>query len=85
MAIQVPHFDDPKEKIAWIRAKTVELSQDHENPSIEEERASLDAVYKAALEEAGLTDWAPAENLKRPEDTDPFVDEHLAPSAEPTE
>lgn len=82
MAIQVPHFDDPKEKIAWIRAKTVELSQDHDNPTIEADRASLDAVYKAALEEAGLVDWTPAENLKRPEDTDPFVEEHLTSPTE---
>jgi hypothetical protein len=85
MAIQVPHFDDPKEKIAWIRAKTVELSVNSDNPTIEADRASLDAVYKAALEEAGLAEWAPTENQRHPQDTDPFVVEHLATPTEPTE
>lgn len=84
MAIQVPHFDDPKEKVAWIRAKTVELSVNSDDPALEEERASLDAVYKAALEEAGLADWTPTEAQRYPE-VDPFVEEHLAPPAEPTE
>jgi|694.fasta_scaffold00884_40 hypothetical protein len=84
MAIQVPHFDDPKEKIAWIRAKTVELSVNSDNPAIEEDRASLDAVYKAALEEADLAEWTPTEAQRHPE-VDPFVEEVLAPPTEPTE
>jgi len=70
MAIQVPHFDDPKEKVAWLRTKMVELSVNSDNPAIEEDRASLDAVYKAALEDAGLADWTPAEAQRHPEDTD---------------
>ena len=85
MAIQVPHFDDPKEKVAWLRTKMVELSVNSDNPAIEEDRASLDAVYKAALEDAGLADWTPAEAQRHPEDTDPFVVEHIATPTEPTE
>lgn len=84
MAIQVPHFDNPKEKVAWIRAKTVELSVNYDDPAIEADRASLEAVYKAALEEAGLADWTPTESQRNP-DVDPFVEEHLATPAEPTE
>lgn len=86
MAVQIPHFDDPKEKVAWLRAKMLELSTDHDNPAVEADRASLEAPYFAALEAAGMTDWVPNENLNRPEDPDVFVTEVLAPqSEEPTE
>jgi len=37
MAIQIPDFEDPKEKVAWLRAKMIELSTDHDNPAIEAE------------------------------------------------
>ena len=84
MAIQVPHFDDPKEKVAWIRAKTVELSVNSDNPAIEADRASLDAAYRQALEEAGLPEWTAPEQQRHPDAVDPFVEEHLTPT-EPTE
>ncbi len=85
MAVQIPHFDDPKEKIAWLRAKMLELATDHDNPAIEADRASLEAPYFAALEEAGLQNWEPKENLHPPTYDDVFVTEVLAPPAEPTE
>lgn len=75
MAVQIPHFDDPKEKVAWLRAKMVELSTDHENPAVEADRASLEAPYFAALEEAGMEGWEAPEANRRPnEDPDPFVE-----------
>ena len=83
MAVEIPHFDDPKQKVAWIRAKTVELSVNSNDPAKEAERSSLDAAYRQALEEAGLDDWQPVDMQRHPE-VDPFVLEHLTP-AEPTE
>lgn len=67
MAIEIPHFEDPKEKVLWLRAKMLELSQSHENPAIEADRQSLGPIYMAALEEAGLKDWVAPEADRMPE------------------
>lgn len=68
MAIVIPTFESVEEKIEWIKAAMLEMTQDAQNPALEADRLNLVSALNAALEEAGVDVAPPIDRPYIPEE-----------------